>query len=80
MLATLDEAGKLLGAIAYRKYDGRFPQLQFEENKKIVEMIRLYVLPDARRSGLARNFSIYSKASLRNTVARVMVQSKWTPR
>ena len=53
MLAALDDTGRLLGAIAYRKYDRRFPHLQFEENKNIVEIVRLYVLPDARRSGLA---------------------------
>ena len=53
MLAAVDSDDKVQATIAYRAYDGRFPQLHFHDNAKIVEVVRLYVAPCMRRSGLA---------------------------
>ncbi|QTW19975.1 GNAT family N-acetyltransferase [Comamonas kerstersii] len=42
----------VVGSIAYRKYDGRFAQLDFGE-QSVVEIVRLFVAPAWRRHGLA---------------------------
>lgn len=44
--------GRIVASLAYRPYDGRFPQLNYQ-GRKTVEVVRLYVLPAARRLGLA---------------------------
>ena len=44
--------GRIVAAVAYRPYDGRFPQLNYQ-GRKTVEVVRLYVLPAVRRLGLA---------------------------
>ena len=44
--------GRIVASVAYRPYDGRFPQLNYQ-GRKTVEVVRLYVLPAARRLGLA---------------------------
>ena len=43
---------EIVGCIAYRAYDHRFPALDFS-GRRVVEVVRLYVRPDHRRQGLA---------------------------
>ena len=51
MLAALDSEKKVQATIACRDYDGRFPQLNFKQ-QKVVEVVRLFVAPELRRSGI----------------------------
>ncbi|OGM45373.1 putative GNAT family acetyltransferase [Aspergillus bombycis] len=44
--------GRLVGTVGYVTYDQRFPQLDFGE-ERVVEVLRMYVHPDCRRTGLA---------------------------
>ncbi|OPB01036.1 GNAT family N-acetyltransferase [Pseudomonas fluorescens] len=44
--------GQIVAAIGYLPYDERFPQLDYL-GRKTVEVVRLFVLPAFRRSGLA---------------------------
>ncbi|WDU63904.1 GNAT family N-acetyltransferase [Pseudomonas poae] len=44
--------GRIVAAIGYLPYDGRFPQLNYH-GRKTVEVVRLFVLPAFRRFGLA---------------------------
>ncbi|MGR3890464.1 GNAT family N-acetyltransferase [Pseudomonas sp. 1152_12] len=44
--------GRIVAAIGYLPYDGRFPQLNYL-GLKTVEVVRLFVLPTFRRFGLA---------------------------
>ncbi len=44
--------GQIVAAIGYLLYDGRFPQLNYQ-GRKVVEVVRLFVLPAFRRFGLA---------------------------
>ncbi|MBK5548176.1 GNAT family N-acetyltransferase [Pseudomonas sp. TH04] len=44
--------GRIVAAIGYLPYDGRFPQLNYQ-GLKTVEVVRLFVLPAFRRFGLA---------------------------
>ena len=44
--------GEIVAAIGYLPYDGRFPQLDYGHSK-VVEIVRLFVIPEFRRSGLA---------------------------
>ncbi|CRM58889.1 MULTISPECIES: GNAT family N-acetyltransferase [Pseudomonas] len=46
------EAGRIVAAIGYLPYDGRFAQLNYQ-GRKTVEVVRLFVLPAYRRFGLA---------------------------
>lgn len=50
-LQARTEQGELVGTIGMMAYDGRFPYLSFTENK-IVEVVKLYVEPAYRKSGL----------------------------
>lgn len=43
---------EIVAAIGYLPYDGRFPQLDYL-GRRTVEVVRLFVLPAFRRSGLA---------------------------
>jgi GNAT superfamily N-acetyltransferase len=45
----------IAGIIAYRKYDGRFnfPELLFDDNADVVEVVRLFVNPELRGQGIA---------------------------
>ena len=52
MLAALDSRQSVQATIACRVYDGRFPQLNFQQHK-VMEVVRLFVAPEHRRSGLA---------------------------
>ncbi|WP_455924196.1 GNAT family N-acetyltransferase [Pseudomonas putida] len=47
------EQGRIVGAIGYLPYDRRFPGLDYP-GLKVVEVVRLFVLPEYRRGGLAR--------------------------
>ena len=44
--------GRLVAAIGYLPYDHRFLQLDYQ-GKRVVEIVRLFVLPEFRRHGLA---------------------------
>lgn len=44
--------GQIVAAIGYLPYDHRFRQLDYR-GQKVVEVVRLFVLPAYRRSGLA---------------------------
>lgn len=46
------DAGRIVAAIGYLPYDHRFKQLDYH-GLKVVEVVRLFVLPEYRRSGLA---------------------------
>ncbi|WP_172828193.1 GNAT family N-acetyltransferase [Pseudomonas fluorescens] len=49
---TARHEGKIVASIGYLPYDRRFPHLDYPE-RKVVEIVRLFVLPSQRRSGLA---------------------------
>ena len=44
--------GQIVASIGYHPYDRRFPHLPYPD-LKVVEIVRLFVLPSQRRSGLA---------------------------
>ena len=46
------EAGRVVASIAYRPYDRRFAQLDYA-GRQVVEIVRLFVLPQYRGAGLA---------------------------
>ncbi|SDT11679.1 Acetyltransferase (GNAT) family protein [Pseudomonas asplenii] len=46
------DQGRLVAAIGYLPYDHRFPQLDYQ-GLRVVEVVRLFVLPEYRRHGLA---------------------------
>jgi GNAT superfamily N-acetyltransferase len=45
-------AGQIVASIGYLSYDRRFPNLDYP-GRKVVEIVRLFVVPSQRRSGLA---------------------------
>lgn len=46
------QAGVLVGTIGWLPYDGRFAQLDYS-GRKVVEVVRLFIAPCARRAGVA---------------------------
>jgi GNAT superfamily N-acetyltransferase len=46
------QAGQIVASIGYLPYDRRFPHLAYPD-RTVVEVVRLFVLPAQRRSGLA---------------------------
>lgn len=54
-------AGVLVAAIGYVPYDHRFPQLDYR-NQRVVEVVRLFVSPEQRRSGLAARLYLALRA------------------
>ena len=44
--------GEIVAAVGYLPYDGRFAQLDYGQ-QRVVEIVRLFVIPEFRRSGLA---------------------------
>ncbi|GLH31653.1 N-acetyltransferase [Pseudomonas sp. BR1R-5] len=46
------DRGTLIAVIGYLPYDHRFHQLDYH-GKRVVEIVRLFVLPEYRRNGLA---------------------------
>ena len=61
MLAAWSAEGRIVGSIACRAYDHRFPQLHYPRHG-VVEVVRLYVDPHQRRQGLARRLFMALKA------------------
>jgi GNAT superfamily N-acetyltransferase len=53
--------GECVAAIGYLPYDGRFPQLDYGQ-RRVVEIVRLFVVPEFRRSGLATTIYLALKA------------------
>jgi GNAT superfamily N-acetyltransferase len=56
MLGAYDAQGQLIGTIAFRAYDGRFARLAGHlapAGGRVVEVVRLFVLPPWRRAGVA---------------------------
>ena len=51
LLARDRSNGQVIGTIGYVPYDHRFPQLNYDDIRT-VEVVRLYVLPSWRRTGL----------------------------
>ncbi|KAF2844877.1 acetyltransferas-like protein [Plenodomus tracheiphilus IPT5] len=49
---TARRGKKIIATIGYVPYDHRFPQLRYQ-GVEVVEVVRLFVLPDYRRCGLA---------------------------
>ncbi len=47
------DAGRIVAAIGYLRYDHRFPQLDYR-GRRVVEVVRLFVEPGYRRDGLGR--------------------------
>lgn len=47
------DQGRLIAAIGYLPYDHRFGQLDYQGQRRVVEVVRLFVLPGYRRHGLA---------------------------
>jgi GNAT superfamily N-acetyltransferase len=58
--------GQIVASIGYLPYDRRFPHLGYPD-RKVVEIVRLFVLPSQRRSGLAgalyRTLEEYARAA-----------------
>ena len=54
-LVARTNMGRLIAGIGYRQYDHRFPHLEDRNYRdtKTVEVVRLFVSPEYRRSGLA---------------------------
>jgi GNAT superfamily N-acetyltransferase len=46
------DCGRLIAGIGYLPYDHRFAQLDYH-GRRVVEVVRLFVLPEYRRHGLA---------------------------
>ncbi|WP_150776550.1 GNAT family N-acetyltransferase, partial [Pseudomonas fluorescens] len=44
--------GQIVASVGYLPYDRRFPNLDYP-GRKVVEIVRLFVVPSQRRSGLA---------------------------
>ncbi len=53
MLAARDADGRVVGSIACRPYDHRFAHLHYDA-RGVVEVVRLFVVPELRRQGLAQ--------------------------
>ena len=67
--------GQIVAAVGYLPYDGRFPQLNYH-GRKVVEVVRLFVLPAFRRFGLARELYRALEAKARaNGVAVVYLHT-----
>ncbi|NIF28465.1 GNAT family N-acetyltransferase [Pantoea sp. Tr-811] len=63
------DQGRLIAGIGYLPYDHRFAQLDYH-GKRVVEVVRLFVLPEYRRHGLAAALF----AALREHAAEAGVQ------
>lgn len=60
--------GELIASIGYLPYDHRFPQLDYKD-RRTVEVVRLFVVPEDRRSGLASDiFDALRQHALRDHV------------
>ncbi|WP_296258179.1 MULTISPECIES: GNAT family N-acetyltransferase [unclassified Pseudomonas] len=64
-------AGKLIGAVGYLPYDGRFAHLHFGA-RHVVEVVRLFVDPGVRRLGLAARLVALLKAAALSERVKVL--------
>lgn len=62
---------QIVAAIGYLPYDGRFPQLDYGQ-RKVVEVVRLFVIPEFRRSGLATTIYLSLKDYARQQGVEVL--------
>lgn len=75
LLLARGAAGEPLGSIAYRPYDRRFPQLAYP-GERVVEVVRLFVVPRQRRQGLARRlFGALLAQARRDAVERLYLHT-----
>lgn len=75
LLLARDGAGEPVGSIAYRPYDRRFPQLAYP-GERVVEVVRLFVVPRQRRQGLARRlFTALLEQARHDTVERLYLHT-----
>lgn len=75
LMLARDGAGKPVGSIAYRPYDRRFPQLAYP-GERVVEVVRLFVVPRQRRLGLARwLFAALLEQARRDAVERLYLHT-----
>lgn len=65
------DQGRIVGAIGYLPYDRRFPALDYP-GQKVVEVVRLFVLPPYRRVGLARALYAELQQAARQAGVQVM--------
>lgn len=63
--------GEIVAAIGYLPYDGRFAQLDYG-HKRVVEIVRLFVIPELRRSGLATRIFLELKEQARQQGVEVL--------
>lgn len=74
-LQARDSNGKLVGVIGMLAYDYRFPHLELDA-RKTVEVARLFVDPDYRRSGLGTAlFHQLTKMAKENAVERLYLHT-----
>lgn len=62
---------EIIAAIGYLPYDGRFAQLDYGQ-KRVVEIVRLFVIPEFRRSGLATRIFLELKEHARQQGVEVL--------
>jgi len=75
LLLARGAAGEPIGSIAYRPYDRRFPQLAYP-GERVVEVVRLFVVPRQRRQGLARRlFAALLAQARRDAVERLYLHT-----
>jgi len=63
--------GEIVAAIGYLPYDGRFAQLDYG-HQRVVEIVRLFVIPQLRRSGLASRIFLELKEQARQQGVEVL--------
>jgi GNAT superfamily N-acetyltransferase len=63
--------GEIVAAIGYLPYDGRFAQLDYGHSR-VVEIVRLFVIPEFRRSGLATTIYLALKDHARQQGVEVL--------
>ncbi|NMZ45830.1 GNAT family N-acetyltransferase [Pseudomonas oryzihabitans] len=75
LLLARGAAGEAIGSVAYRPYDRRFPQLAYP-GERVVEVVRLFVVPRQRRQGLARRlFGALLAQARRDAVERLYLHT-----
>ncbi|WP_144946829.1 GNAT family N-acetyltransferase [Pseudomonas oryzihabitans] len=75
LLLARGAAGEPIGSVAYRPYDRRFPQLAYP-GERVVEVVRLFVVPRQRRQGLARRlFAALLAQARRDAVERLYLHT-----
>lgn len=63
-----DFGGRIIATIGFVPYNHRFPELDFRD-MKVVEVVRLYVLPEWRRAGMgAALFKALKRKALEESI------------